>query len=164
MAASDTLIVLIAIAAVVIELVILCNQDLARKVPHNYALLATFTLCEAYIVAYISSSYDPTIVSLAMFMTVGMFSGLALYAWKTKSDFTVIGASFSIFIATLFMFMMFSILFMSEFMNILYSSLCVLLFGFYIIVDTQMIIGENRYEINDEDYILGAMILYIDII
>ena len=27
-----------------------------------------------------------------------------------------------------------------------------------------MIIGEKRYEINEEDYILGALILYIDFI
>jgi len=27
-----------------------------------------------------------------------------------------------------------------------------------------MILGEKRYELNDEDYVIGALILYLDII
>lgn len=40
----------------------------------------------------------------------------------------------------------------------------VIVFGFYILIDTQLIIGNKSNELNDEDYILGALILYIDII
>ena len=39
-----------------------------------------------------------------------------------------------------------------------------LIFGIYLIFDTQLIVGEGRYKLGIDDYILGAMILYVDII
>lgn len=52
----------------------------------------------------------------------------------------------------------------SPFIQILYCSLGVLLFGIYIIVDTQLIVGGRSAELEIDDYFLGAMLLYIDII
>ena len=51
-------------------------------------------------------------------------------------------------------------------MRMIYCGIGVIVFGLYIIFDTQYIIGGERrqYSINKDDYILGAMILYIDII
>ena len=43
-------------------------------------------------------------------------------------------------------------------------TLGVFLFGVYLIVDTQMIIGGKRYELTLDDYIVGALVLYLDII
>ena len=42
--------------------------------------------------------------------------------------------------------------------------IAVMLFSFYLIYDTQLIMGGKRYEIDIDDYILGAIILYTDII
>ena len=47
---------------------------------------------------------------------------------------------------------------------LIYACIMVVVFGVYLVIDTQMIIGEKKYEINDEDYVLGALILYLDII
>lgn len=33
------------LAAIIVELVILCNKNLARQVPHNYICLGVFTFC-----------------------------------------------------------------------------------------------------------------------
>jgi FtsH-binding integral membrane protein len=52
----------------------------------------------------------------------------------------------------------------SPFLNNLLCALGVIIFGIYIIIDTQMIIGSHKYGIGMDDYILGALILYIDII
>jgi protein lifeguard len=38
------------------------------------------------------------------------------------------------------------------------------LYAFYLIVDTQLIMGGRRNELTLDNYILGAMLLYIDII
>lgn len=115
-------------------------------------------------VAFIASTYEPQIVVAAAFMTAGVVTGLTIYAWTTKSDFTLLGGSGAMFLSVLLMFFLFSMIFWNQVMNILYCGVMVFIFGLYIIIDTQMIIGEKRYEINDDDYILGAMILYIDII
>lgn len=52
----------------------------------------------------------------------------------------------------------------SPFWNNLLCALGVIIFGIYIIIDTQLIMGSHKYGITMDDYILGALILYIDII
>ena len=46
----------------------------------------------------------------------------------------------------------------------LLCALGVLLFGLYLIFDTQLILGKGRYSLSIDDYILGALVLYVDII
>ena len=48
---SFTLLIICFIASFVIILLLVCVQDLARKVPTNYILLTSFTVLEAYLVA-----------------------------------------------------------------------------------------------------------------
>ena len=52
----------------------------------------------------------------------------------------------------------------ANFMNMIWCSFGIIIFGIYIIIDTKMIIGGERFEISYDDYIFAAMILYIDII
>ena len=46
------------IVSVVIELALICNRDLARRVPTNYGLLAIFTLCQAFYFSFVTTFYD----------------------------------------------------------------------------------------------------------
>ncbi len=48
--------------------------------------------------------------------------------------------------------------------HLIICGISVLIFSFYLIFDTQLIMGGKRYEIEIDDYILGAIILYTDII
>ena len=161
---NPSLLVLLSILAIVIELVILCKKDLARTVPTNYILLAGFTFCEGYIVACGASAYDTQSVCMAAFMTAGVTAGLTFYAWTTKEDFTMMRGLLSVFGSALLLLVIMIIIFQSEALMTLYCFFIVIIMGIYLIVDTQFIIGEKRYEINDDDYILGAMIIYLDII
>jgi FtsH-binding integral membrane protein len=52
----------------------------------------------------------------------------------------------------------------SPFIQNLYCCIGVILFGFYLIIDTQMILGGKTVEIAVDEYFLAAMLLYIDII
>lgn len=61
-----------------------------------------------------------------------------------------------LFIATLFT--------NSPFITNLYCCIGVMLFGIYLIIDTQMILGGKTIELSIDDYALAAMLLYIDII
>jgi FtsH-binding integral membrane protein len=69
-----------------------------------------------------------------------------------------IGVTFMIFSLFSFMF--------GPTMRLIYCGIGVIVFGMYLVFDTQYIVGgQNRkYSINKDDYIMGAMILYIDII
>lgn len=68
-----------------------------------------------------------------------------------------------IFVAML-MLGIFSLFIWSPFLDNLYCSLGVLVFGIYLVIDTQMIVGGKRLEISMDDYVVGALILYLDII
>ncbi len=49
-------------------------------------------------------------------------------------------------------------------LRVVWALLGVLVFSFYLLFDTQLIMGGKRYEIGIDDYIMATMILYLDII
>ena len=97
-------------------------------------------------------------------MTLAIVLAATAYAWTTKTDFTMKAGFIWIFGMTFMMLCLFSIFFYSYFFDMLLCAIGVLLFGIYLIFDTQLIVGKGRYSLSIDDYILGAMVLYIDII
>ena len=158
------LIIVAFVGEIVTSIALLCCKSLARKVPTNYILLTIFTLCEAYIVAFIAARYDPMIVLAAAVTTAGMTLGITVYAYTTKTDFTLCGpilfvVGFAFAFASLFF-----VFYKGSKLHIVWCVLGVILFSFYLLFDTQLILGGKRYEIEIDDYIIGAIILYTDII
>ena len=49
-------------------------------------------------------------------------------------------------------------------LSAVYSGIVALLFAMFLVFDTQMIIGGNKHEIDPEDYIYGAVSLYVDVV
>ncbi|TNV76449.1 hypothetical protein FGO68_gene12603 [Halteria grandinella] len=143
-----------------------CIESLARKVPANYILMLFFTLCEAYTVTFVCAMVnDGLIVLQAAFMTAALSGGLTVYAVTTKRDFTMCGGLIWGIATVMIVFSLFSIFF-GRTMSLIYCTLGVIVFAIYLVFDTQLIVGgEGRYaHLNEEDYILGAIILYLDII
>ena len=128
--------------SIVIELVIVCNRQVARQVPTNYALLATFTICQAFYFSFITSFYPGEIVLAAGGMTAGMTAGITAYAMTTKRDFTVMGSLFLTMCIGLILLMIVSA-FMSfaAWWHPVVSALLVVFYGLYLIYDTQLIAG-----------------------
>ena len=87
-----------------------------------------------------------------------------MYAIFTKHDFTTGRGLMVVFAATMMMFFMFFLLAWTPILHTLYCCLGLFLFGFYLVIDTQMIIGNKRLGISIDDYVVGALLLYIDII
>ena len=96
-------------------------------------------------------------------MTAGITVALTLYALTTKTDFTICGGMMFVISAS---FLMFGFLFflMGQAMQLFYCTLGVILFGLYLVIDTQMICGGKRYAMSQEDYVYAAIILYLDIL
>ena len=67
-------------------------------------------------------------------------------------------------LSTLFLMGLFGIFFNGVAGYILYLGLGTFVYGLYIVYDTQLIMGGHSFKIELDDYILGAMVLYIDII
>ena len=139
-----------------------------RTVPLNYILLLVFTACESYMVATITTAYDPKIVLAAGCATALVTIALTIYAWRTDVPIEFFGAMlFVIYLALLPL----SIICMFMHIKALYTLyLCVglLFYSVYLIYDTKLICdsGETSggYSLSFDDYILGAIMLYIDII
>jgi FtsH-binding integral membrane protein len=158
--------VVAAVLALAISCALVCISGLARTVPTNYILLFTFTLLEAYGVAFMCAIVNDGMVVLgAAFMTAGITIALTLYAVFTKTDFTACGGVIAVIGGAFFIFSLISIFFGSTFRLVL-ACIGVIIFGLYLVFDTQYIVGgrHRKHTVSKEDYILGAMILYIDII
>ena len=141
---------------------IICCR-LGRVVPINYILLTLFTVCLSTMVAFIAASYEPEAVTAAAIGTFGITIGITVYACTTKSDFTVCGPMLFV-LGFAFVFICPLFFMFTDKLRVFWALCGVLIFSFYLLFDTQLIMGGKRYEIGIDDYIMAAMILYLDII
>lgn len=143
-----------------------CLYKKCRKVPLNYILLGTYTLSHSYMIAAITCLYKQDIVIAAAICTLGMFVALTCYACFTKTDITKMGG----FLSSATMMIMLGIILFSFFANkVGYLIICcvmVALLSIWIVHDTQLIIGgkHRAAELGLDDYCLGALMIYSDIV
>mmetsp|Transcript_105359 Transcript_105359/g.198402 ORF Transcript_105359/g.198402 Transcript_105359/m.198402 type:complete len:235 (+) Transcript_105359:72-776(+) len=144
-----------------------CCVQTARTFPYNYAFLLVVTLCEAVIVGFVSAMYTTESVMIAVILTAGIFIGLTLFAIFSPYDFTGMGPYL---MAALFGLSMTSLLCMffpySPTMHILLGGAGAILFSFYIVYDTQLIVGgkHKTHQFGVDDYAFAALNIYLDII
>jgi hypothetical protein len=151
------------IISFIIEMMLICTS-FARRVPTNYILLLIFTLLEAFIFGHICSFYDTASVITASAITAAVTIALTLYAMFTKTDFTVCGQLFVVLCAVAFLLsiMSFFVSYKSP-MHPFISGVFAIIYGLYLIVDTQMVLGKGEYSLSVDDYVVGALIIYVDI-
>jgi len=156
------------ILAVVLAIIIGCFRSVARKVPTNYILLALFTFSEAYGVSAICAIYYyegyGSLIIWAAVLTLSMTAALTIYAYTTKSDFTTYGGVLFVISLGLLFFAILAIFTQLRFLQILITIATIILYGVYLVYDTQLIVGGKRFQLSIDDYIIGAIQLYLDII
>lgn len=152
---------------------IMCCGAGARKFPQNYFLLYGFTVFAAVTLGLISSTVSGPAVVLAVLITLLVFVFLTFYACITRTSFAgyapYMFAAFDIVATFGFALWMMSWCFGISFpwMVVVYDAAGVALFTFYIVFDTQRIIGEwggHSTKFVIDDYAYAALSLYIDII
>jgi len=150
---------------IIIEIALLCCRGVARRVPTNYVLLAIFTLCQSISVAWICSFYPAEIVLTAAITTGVITMTLTAVAFTTKTDFTFCAGFLAIAAvgAVLIIVALFTVTF-TEWWYPIFSYFLIICYGIFLIVDTQLIAGSGRYALETEDYIVGALLIYMDII
>lgn len=149
----------------IIMIVLACCEGVARSYPINLILLMAFTLMESFIVGVISATYDTTTVLIAVGITAVVVVGITVFAFQTKIDFTGAGIYLFVFALVLLVFGIIAMIIRSKILQIVYAAIGALLFSFYLVFDTQMMLGgKHKYSISPEDYILAALNLYVDII
>lgn len=141
-----------------------CFKNIARKVPINYILLLSFTACESIMLSYAFASInDWKIVLTAACITIAVTVSLTIYACTTKTDFTFLVGMLFVCVPLLILLGIFSFAF-GYFLNTLYCCLGVLVYSIYLIIDTQLIMGNCGIAYQVDDYIMAALNIYLDII
>jgi len=142
----------------------LCAPELYRTVPTNYIILTIFTLSYSWIVATITCLYTPISVITALFLTFITVLTLTIYAWKTKSDFTVCGGTLFVALVLLIFCSIIYIFIPIPFLDLVITYGGLIIFCIYLIYDTQLLIGSGKFSFSEDDYILAAINIYLDII
>lgn len=152
------------LSALIISLVTICCIKPARKYPWNYVLLFSFTIFITYTVGYISAYYDSLAVLSASFTTFGVVFSLAVYVHFSKRDFRIcIGITISTTTGMLFFGLSMSFAYVSVVSSVIGFAV-VVIFSVFIVYDMQLICGGRYDALSYDDYVIGAMLLYIDII
>ena len=127
------LLFIVVIATIVIFIVFACCRETARKVPTNYILLFTYTLCMSFYLIILCSVYNTKTVFTALILTIAATIGLTIYAFTTSRDFTFSSGILFAFITVL----IFSFPFFFWFgYYTFYCILGVMCYSFYLIYDT----------------------------
>lgn len=156
--------------SIVFLLIFACCDMLVKTKPWNYIIMGAFTIIEAYLAGIIAACYSRESVLSAMLITFVVTTCLVLFACQTKYDFTGIGPYLMAFLLILIgVGILNAILCASkecQFLSTVYAAGGAILFSFYIIYDTQLIVGgrHRKYEFSENDHVFAALALYLDII
>lgn len=140
-------------------------KSYARTVPINYCLLFLFTLLDSFTLACITAFYEPEVILIAFGCTALLTGSLTLYAWFTKTDFTLLYGVMIVVGFALFAFLLLIlILDNNDIYRLIFCPLAIIFYGVYLVIDTQYIISKGKYGMGYDDYVLGVVALYIDIV
>jgi len=150
---------------IIIVIGMACCNDIRRTWPINIILLVIFTLFESWTLGTLCSFYEVESVLIAAGMCTVVCLALTIFAFQTKYDFTVCGSALYVSLLILMLLGFCAMIIPGNTVQIAYSALGALLFSFYLIYDTQMIIGgDHKYAVSPEEYIFAALSIYLDII
>ncbi|XP_036401791.1 protein lifeguard 3-like [Megalops cyprinoides] len=152
----------------VTHIVLVCCKGPRRRFPWNIILLAIFTLAMSYMTGTISSYYDTKAVFLALVITVVVCVIVSVFCFQTKVDFTSCGGLFCVLgivvmvtgiIATIVL----SIKYI-PWLHMVYAAIGAIVYTLFLAYHTQLLIGNRKHSISPEEYVFGALSLYVDIV
>lgn len=146
------------------------GRRLLRRAPTNYLCLLALAIAMGILIGLVSSAYTWRSVALAATVTTLTLLGMTLYAWLTEVDYTGTGHYLCAALLCLSMSgLVMSLLSMCGVhvsWGMMIRDLCAaLLFTWYIVYDTQLLIGGNHEEkLSIDDYCFAALSLYLDVV
>ncbi|KAK8737126.1 hypothetical protein OTU49_004809 [Cherax quadricarinatus] len=153
------------VGTLVCIIVLTCCGSMRRRTPHNYIFLAIFTVCEGFLLGTAAGTFTQNEILLAVGVTMVVVISLTLFAFQTKYDFTTCGMFVLVSVVVLMMFGLLALIIQNQVLHIMYSCLGALLFSFYLVFDTQLLIGgSHKLSVSPEEYVFAALTLYLDII
>jgi len=153
------------------------NPDARRIAPMKWWLLGIFTIGEAIVVGFLTSFYSFSVVVSAMFSTALATGAITLYTlWNRnpKYDLSQWGSTLT---SIGLIFLAYGIIQLCSTFGLLppdflpynetiISLIGATLFSAYLAYHTRLVISgkHTKYQLNEQDYVFGAMTLYSDVI
>lgn len=150
-----------------------CIGATARRYPVNCILLGVITGSVGVMVGFLSAMYTWHSVLLCAGIAVIVFVVLTIYAMVTPYDYTgwmpYVMAALSVVASFGFTLWILRRCFGVNipWLHMLYNVIGLLLFSFYIVFDTQRLMGEwggHHLKFSVDDYVFATISLYIDIV
>ncbi|CAN8022455.1 unnamed protein product [Ixodes persulcatus] len=158
----------LSILGIVLVFVMSCFDSLRRSFPINFIILF------AFVRPSIASTPEPLRYErIEIFIAVGITAvsflvlrGLTRNGLSFQIDFTVYSGLAFVFCIVLCVAGLILLFVKIKILHLLYACGGTLLFSFYIVIDTQLIVGGDKrtFALSPEDYIAGALTLYLDVI
>ncbi|KAM3845868.1 protein lifeguard 2 isoform 2-T2 [Vipera latastei] len=149
-------------------LILACCSGPRRYFPWNLILLSIFTLSLAYLTGMISSYYNTTSVLLCLGITALVCLSVTIFSFQTKYDFTSCqGVLFVMLMVLLFSGIILAITLPFHYvpwLQAIYAVLGAIVFTMFLAFDTQLLMGNRSYAMSPEEYVFGALNIYLDII
>merc|ERR1712151_585815 len=142
----------------------MCSKNMRQKSPTNFILLGVLTVSMSIDVGLICLMYIVSSIINAMVMTTMIVGALTYYAFTTKRDVTIGNVFFYILAIDLFHFVIWMFFGRYEMATVLGSVCAATGFCLYLIHDVQTLMSGKRRKLDVDDYIFGALIIYMDII
>lgn len=141
-------------------------NQLGRRFPSNVILLTILAIGFGLMIGLLAAVVDKMIFASAAGITCLLCLALTLFAFQTKWDFTGCGPFVMISGLVLMVFGIACIFIRNRITHLVYSSLGALLFSFYLIYDTQQIVGgkHRKHQYSIDDWAFAVLTLYMDII
>ena len=147
-----------------IMILVIFKPQTTRRVPSNYILLFIFTICEGYFLALFTLVFQRKSTYISLLLTLIAVITLTIYAFISKNDFTQCEGILWVLLVLHFFGVLFMVIFRLSILYIFLNILGIGLFSLYLIYDIQLIEGNQKYKLSEDDYILGVIMLYLDII
>lgn len=145
---------------------LMCFSDIFHHHIWKYIMYLILTIGISWTLGLTTMYLADKILLSSIFITTGTSLGLTTYSLVTEMDFTKYIEYYFVFILTVFLMSIVSVILDSSTLHICLAGAGSLLFSFFIITDIQMIIAQKhiRYKFNLNDSIFAAMNLYLDVI
>ena len=152
------------VLAIVVAIVACCVPK-ARTFPLDTILLVIFVLSFSYIMSMLCSAVvDDTsgpVVPMAILATVGITLFLTVYAFLCRGNFLIWFGIILVCAAAALVIGIMSIFYYFPVMIYVYCSLCIVIFGIYLVIITKMIIGGDIAEFPMDHPIMASLFLYL---
>ena len=145
-------------------MLLVCCPDLRRSYPTNYILLGLLTLCMSFTTGVYTVYYTTQSVMVAGAICTVTSIGIAVVATNTKYDITGFLGVMNVFLFALILFGLSLFFWKAPWATKMYSGLGAVLFMLYLAIDIQMIMGNRKLELQPEEYIFAALMIYVDIV